>query len=118
MKIFEWNYEGKITIDYLKALYSKENGFRVNNHSYPAGIIINGSMRRGRCYILSGEAEFCFHNEVDEGVKIVKEGQWFDFNEGPYQIKVIGNISLDLVIIWNVKDITKNISPQHEEEEK
>jgi hypothetical protein len=102
MKVQEWANIASTTLSEqaVRDLYEGTiDRHRIGAYHYPAGAVFNGSMREAICYVLKGECEYTF-----DGAVRLRSGQVANLPEGPYQLKVLGQTELKLVLAWKLPE--------------
>jgi len=83
-----------LTEDAIRAAHQPKGHFRVRCAKYPPGTRFSGSMRAGRCYVIRGACRYDFGDRVE-----LTAGQFADLPEGGYELEVLGNEAVDLVLV-------------------
>ncbi len=93
------DYGNDLSIETLRASYSPPNKFRVSRFRYPAGTTINGSMRAGKCFALSGSFTYIYDN-----CKVtLNSGEWTALPAGRYRLSVAEDCDAELVLVWEIQ---------------
>jgi hypothetical protein len=98
-KILKWSeqYDGEVTVEAIKKLFSSSN-YRVSSFNYPAGTKFPGSMREGRCYVITGR---CTYSYGDSNLEL-STGEYANLEKGSYVLTVAPEEDLEIVIVWDL----------------
>src|SRR5262245_3452309 len=86
ISVRRWNEEldGPLTERRISGSYSPPGKYRASVYRYPAGALIDGSMRASTCYVLDGACHFKFAAEE----AALRTGDVALLPEGPYDLAV------------------------------
>jgi len=106
LKIHCWrqDYEGQLDIDILKSKYSPSSKFRVSEFRYPAGEIVDGSMRSGKCFVITGSCSFGY---IDKPKIDLQSGEYIQLPEGAYQLIVSECDALHIIVVWELPELAE-----------
>jgi len=101
-KVSHWNeqYGGEITTAAIKKLFPGSN-YRVSTFHYPAGTTFPGSMREGRCYVITGK---CTYSHGDSNLEL-RTGEYANLQKGDYVLTVAPDSDLEIVIVWDLSKL-------------
>jgi hypothetical protein len=106
-RILKWcdQYGGEVTAEAIKKLFPSSS-YRVSIFNYPAGTKFPGSMREGRCYVITGRCTYSFGDSNLE----LSTGEYANLQQGNYILTVAPEEDLEIVIVW---DLSKLKRPTH-----
>lgn len=115
-EVFEWNESAQeISEDLIRAKFSRPE-YRLsskkyqNNENRPAG-----AARAGLLFVIKGKCRCNFGGD-DEISIILKSGQYVNFPEGSYQIEPVEGKDVEVVFVWNVLKLFKEIFPDESDD--
>ncbi len=104
LKIKDWklDYGENLDFESLKSIYSPQHRFRVSEFHYPVDEKIDGSMRAGKCFIMSGVCVYKFSS--NNGLEL-KSGDYVELPEGAYKLTVKGQNDAHIIYVWEIPDL-------------
>ena len=102
MQIKKWNEAefGRMTTDKIRSLYKPENRFFVRWNKYESEAEFSGASAARVFYLLRGSCEVKIADEIFH----IRAGEYVDLPKGEYDFKVIGNVPVELVSVWELPE--------------
>jgi hypothetical protein len=89
--------DGPLTLEGIRARHVPPEWHRISEYRYPAGTRFSGRMRAATCYVLSGQCVYRFQDDI-----FLQAGMWSVFEPGEYEMEVVGDEELTLVLVWKL----------------
>ena len=98
MKPCDWDSgsDGGLSEDSIRRKLDHPERYRVSHRSYDAGTRFSGTGRTGTAYVIRGECVF----RVDGAEVCIRQGQYCEIPEGPFDFEVAASGPVDLVRVW------------------
>ena len=96
---WELDYGENLDFESLKSKYSPPHKFRVSEFHYPAGEIVDGSMRTSRCFVMTGTCSYKYRDKCEVELK---SGEYVELPDGAYQLTVGEQNDLHIVVVWEI----------------
>ena len=82
----------------LREIYSPPTRYRISEEIFPINEVVNGTMRPGKCFVISGE---CIHEFTDQTITL-KKGDYVDLPGGDYRLTISNKKETKFVYVWEI----------------